>query len=77
MQTRIKSRAEQVVEARTGRALPELLRELYVDERRTQQEIADAIGVHRITVLGWLRDFDITRTDRPALELDHPGEATA
>ena len=69
MPTRIKSRAEQVVEGRTGRELPDLLRELYVEKRYTQQEIADAIGVHRITVLGWLRDFDITRDDRPVVAL--------
>jgi DNA-binding XRE family transcriptional regulator len=66
---RIKSRAEQVVERRTGRELPGLLRELYVEKRHTQEEIAEAIGVHRITVLKWLREFDITRDERPPVAL--------
>lgn len=64
MQDRIKSRAEQVVEARTGRALPELLRELYIDRRHTQEEIAQALGVHRVTVTKWLAAFEISRADR-------------
>lgn len=65
----IKSRAQQVVERRTGRELPDLLRELYVDRRATQEEIAAAVGVHRITVLKWLRDFGITRDDRPSVAI--------
>lgn len=65
----IKSRARQVVEGRTGRELPELLRDLYLTQRLTQQEIADAIGVHRITVTKWLADFAISREDRPAAAL--------
>lgn len=69
MHDRIKSRAEQVVEQRTGRELPELLRELYVERRHTQEEIADAIGVHRVTVTKWIAQFGITRDDRPAVTL--------
>lgn len=69
MHDRIKSRAEQVVEQRTGRELPELLRELYVERRHTQEEIADAIGVHRVTVTKWIAQFGITRDDRPAVAL--------
>lgn len=69
MQDRIKSRAEQVVERRTGREIAELLRELYIDQRHTQEEIARAIGVHRITVNKWLAEYGITRDDRPAVAL--------
>lgn len=69
MDTRIKSRTEQVVERRTGRDLPELLRELYVERRHTQEEIAQALGVHRVTVNQWLASFGITREDRPAIEI--------
>lgn len=65
MHDRIKSRAEQVVEQRTGRELPDLLRELYVEQRATQEEIAAALGVHRVTVTKWLAAFGITRQDRP------------
>jgi transposase len=69
MDDRIKSRAEQVVEQRTGRELPELLRELYVDKRHTHEEIAEALGVHRVTVTRWIASFRITRDDRPAVAL--------
>lgn len=69
MHDRIKSRAEQVVERRTGRELVDLLRELYVDQRHTQAEIAVALGVHRVTVNKWLADFGITRDERPAVTL--------
>jgi plasmid maintenance system antidote protein VapI len=69
MQDRIKSRTEQVVEQRTGRPLPEVLRELYVERRATQEEIAETLGVHRVTVTKWLASFGITRDDRPAVAL--------
>lgn len=69
MDSRIKSRAEQVVEQRTGRDLAELLRELYVEQRHTQEDIAEALGVHRLTVVRWLRQLGITRDDRPAVAL--------
>ncbi len=69
MHDRIKSRAEQVVERRTGRDLADLLRELYVDQRHTQAEIAEALGVHRVTVNKWLADLGITRDERPAVSL--------
>jgi DNA-binding XRE family transcriptional regulator len=64
-----KSYAQVLVEERTGRSLPDLLRELYVAKRHTQQEIADALGVGRMTVNAWLREFDITRDDRSAVAL--------
>jgi DNA-binding transcriptional regulator LsrR (DeoR family) len=69
MNTRIKSRTEQVVERRTGRDLGELLRELYVDQRHTQEEIARALGVHRVTVNQWLASFGIDRDDRGPVEI--------
>lgn len=69
MQDRIKSRTEQVVEQRTGRELPDLLRELYIEQRVTQEEIAEALGVHRVTVTKWLGQFGISREDRPAVAL--------
>lgn len=69
MHTRIKSRAEQVVEQRTGRDLPGLLRELYVDKRHTQEEIAQALGVHRVTINQWLAAFGVSRDDRGSVEI--------
>lgn len=54
--------------ANTGRDPEELLRELYVRDLRSQQEIADALGVSRSLVSKWLADFNITRPERPPLE---------
>ncbi len=64
-----KSYAKQLVQERTGRALEDLLRELYVDKRHTQEEIATALGVGRMTIATWLREYGITRDDRPAVAL--------
>lgn len=61
--------AQRLVEERTGRVLDELLRELYIDKRHSDQEIADALGVSRTQVNQWRRDLDITRDDRPAVAL--------
>lgn len=64
-----KSHAKELVLARTGREVSELLRELYVEKRHSQEEIAEALGVHRMTVNLWLREYGITRDDRPAIAL--------
>lgn len=64
-----KSHAQMLVEERTGRQLEELLRDLYVGRRHTQEEIADALKVSRPTVKNWLADFGISRDDRPAVAL--------
>lgn len=69
MPRRHKSYAEAAVRERTGRDVDELLRELYVEKRHSQQEIADAIGVSRALVSQWLAKFEITREDRPAVIL--------
>lgn len=61
--------AEKAVTAVTGRDLDELLRELYVERRHTQDEIAKALDVSRSTVAEWLRERGITRDDRPAVTL--------
>lgn len=65
-----KSFAQRLVKDRTGREVPELLRELYVDRRYTQQEIGAALGISRGTVQEWLDEFGISRADRPPLELE-------
>ena len=53
-----KSLAQQVVESRTGRALPEMLADLY-GQGMTQAEIADQLGVSRASVNRWMRDYRI------------------
>lgn len=69
MTGRGKSYAQEAVHQRIGRPLDEALRELYVERRHSQQEIADALGVSRSLVREWLADFGINRDDRPAVAL--------
>jgi len=59
-----KSTVQRMVQARTGRDIEEHLRELYVERRHSDQEIADAWGVHRMTISMWRREFGIDRADR-------------
>lgn len=63
-----KSYAAELVRSRTGREVPDLLRELYVDKRHTQEEIASALGVSRSLVKEWLAEHGISRDDRPSIE---------
>ncbi|HEV8698952.1 MAG TPA: helix-turn-helix domain-containing protein [Candidatus Limnocylindrales bacterium] len=73
MQDRIKSRAEQEVSQRNGgRDVPGLVRELYVEKRFSDREIAAALGVHRVTITNWRAEWGISREDRPTA-----AEATA
>jgi DNA invertase Pin-like site-specific DNA recombinase len=64
-----KTFAQKAVQASTGREPRDLLRELYVDRRHSQEEIARALGISRATVYAWLREYGIDRDDRPALAL--------
>jgi len=61
-----KSTVQRLVQARTGRPLEEHLRELYIERRLTDQEIAGLLGVHRMTISAWRRDFGIDRSERKA-----------
>lgn len=64
-----KTYAQVLVEERTGRQLDDLLRELYVDKRHSQEEIASALSVSRALVSQWLRDRGISRDDRQGVAL--------
>lgn len=46
-----------------------VVRELYVEKRHSDQEIADALGVNRVTVTKWRQRWGIARDDRPAVAL--------
>lgn len=65
-----KSYAQELVRRDTGREVPDLLRELYVDKRHSQQEIATALGVSRAQIQYWLRQHGISREDRAPIELE-------
>jgi DNA-binding MarR family transcriptional regulator len=67
----IKSREEQLVEARFDASIPDLLRILYVDDGLSQQEVADRLGVHRSTVVRWMRQRGIATRDRRAINGVH------
>lgn len=64
-----KTYAQELVRERTGRDPEELVRELYVEKQHSQAAIAAAIGVKRSTLADWMRDWGITRDDRPAVAL--------
>lgn len=61
--------AQELVTLRTGRPVDELLRDLYVTRRLSQADIASELGLSRMTVAMWLREYGITRDERPAVSL--------
>lgn len=69
MPRRSKSYAQEAVHGRIGKPLDQALRELYVDRRHSQQEIADALGVSRSLIREWLVDFGINRDDRLPVDI--------
>lgn len=56
--------AQQLVTLRTGREVPDLLREMYVVRRLSQADIAAELGITRMTVAMWLREHGISPDDR-------------
>ena len=62
-----KTPLQQLVQERTKRPVEELLRDLYVEKRYSDQEIATALGdaVTRATVQQWRQQFGI---ERPPVE---------
>jgi DNA-binding GntR family transcriptional regulator len=54
-----KSRAEQAVEARFGEPVETVLRRLYFDERLSQEQVAERLGVGRQTVIRWFAKYDL------------------
>jgi hypothetical protein len=58
--------AQELVTLRTGRPLADLLRELYVDRALSQVAIAAELGVTRLTVAMWLREYQVERPQAEA-----------
>jgi DNA invertase Pin-like site-specific DNA recombinase len=69
MDTVGKSYAKELVRRATGREPADVLKDLYVDRRHSQEEIAQALGVSRSTIKAWLAEYGISRDDRPAVVL--------
>jgi hypothetical protein len=65
----------ELVRIGTGRDPQDLIREMYVDRRHSDREIADALasaaglGISRAAVQAWRKAWGITRDDRPAVSL--------
>jgi len=49
----------QKVEMRLGRPLEEFLQERYIEQGRTQREIAEELGVDDSTINRWMQALDI------------------
>jgi transposase len=64
----VKTAVEQVLEAQYGRPVPDLLRQLYSVDGMSQQQMADTLGVHRSTVVRWMRLWSIPTRDRRAVK---------
>ena len=62
-----KGYAEQMVEARHGADIADVLRRLYYTEGKSQQAVADELGVRRTTVVRWMKRYGIATRDRRAL----------
>jgi transposase len=54
----------------TGRDMADVLRELYIEKRHTDREIAEAFGVERATVQQWRAKYGITRNERPPVVVE-------
>lgn len=55
----VKSRHQQIVEARLGEPIDEVLRRLYVTEGLSQAEIGLRLGVSRNAVVRWMAQCEI------------------
>lgn len=56
-----RTHAQELVTLRTGRPIGELLRDMYLERRLSQAEIAAELGITRVTVAMWLREHGIER----------------
>lgn len=56
-----RTHAQTLVTLRNGRPVEEVLRDLYVEQHLSQEAIAVELGITRMTVAMWLREFDIQR----------------
>lgn len=70
-----KSPTLELVRIGTGREPQDLIREMYVERRHSDREIADALSaatgyaISRAAVQAWRKTWDITRDDRAPVAL--------
>lgn len=60
----IRTRAQQIVEARLGEPVEAYIARRYLDDGLTQQQIADELGVSRASVVRWMPALDIPTRGR-------------
>lgn len=58
-----RTHAQSLVTLRTGKPVEDVLRDMYLERRLSQAEIAAELGITRVTVAMWLREFGIERPD--------------
>lgn len=56
-----RTHAQELVALRTGRPVADVLRDLYVDQRLTQEQVAAELGITRMTAVRWLAEYGIKR----------------
>ncbi len=49
--------------------IEQVIRYQYLERRHSDQEIAAALGVNRVTVTKWRKRWGIAREDRPGVEI--------
>lgn len=54
-----RSQEMQRIEAARGRQMPDILRELYVDQRLTVEQVGDDLGITKGAASRWLARFGI------------------
>jgi DNA-binding transcriptional regulator YiaG len=72
MAVNVKSRAEQIVEAKIGETIEAAIRRMYLDDGLTQAEVAVRLGVSRQSVVNWMGKYGIESRHTPT-----PSEAVA
>lgn len=60
-----RTHAQVLVQVRTGKPVEQVLHEMYVEAGLSQAEIAARLGITRMTVAMWLREFGVSRTPTP------------
>jgi DNA-binding XRE family transcriptional regulator len=70
-----RTHAQELVTLRTGRQLPDLLHELYVERGLPQVEIAQELGITRNTLAMWLREYGVSRDPDGSLAPGHGSAA--